>query len=157
MHSFVCWHVFFCMLTWKGLLTFRLKFWVMLTWIPLYVDVCCRIKNSCQHTGECMSTCSFWIRKRGCMLTYEQKHATWNTFDDHTCGVRCGEKFYSTWLNWLLLICTGSKVDVLNTTCMFTTEWHVWRCWCTTWTNYLPSYSGTHDLQGVEYLQMRGV
>ena len=65
----------------------------------LYVDMCCRLKNACQHTRECMSTCCFWIRKGGCMLTYEQKYATWNIFDYQlACGVRCGEKFYSTWL-----------------------------------------------------------
>ena len=43
---------------------------------PVCVDMCCRIKNASHHTGECMSTCSFLIRKRGCVLTYEQKHAT---------------------------------------------------------------------------------
>jgi hypothetical protein len=101
MHSPVCWHAcwhaFFGMLTWTFYWHACWNFDCKLTCILLYVDMRCRNKNSCQHTGECMSTCSFWIRKRGCMLTCEQKHATWNIFDDQlACGVRCVEKFYST-------------------------------------------------------------
>ena len=62
-----------------------------------------------------MSTCTSEIRKRGCMLTYEKKHATCRKTNMHVVAVfarrkmprkrtnifdhqRCGETLDSTWL-----------------------------------------------------------